>query len=56
MLARFPKQIDVELMTLIMKSPNEFALKAGIKWLYEIRLSDGEAQESGSVRVMGVGL
>ena len=28
------------------KSPNEFARKAGIELLNEIRLSEGEAQES----------
>ena len=28
------------------KSPNEFALKAGIEYLNEIRLSVGEGQES----------
>ena len=28
------------------KSPNEFAWKAGIELLNEIRLSEGEAQES----------
>ena len=30
----------------LIKSPNEFALKAGIEYLNEIRLSEGETQES----------
>ena len=30
----------------ILKSPNEFALKTGIEYINEIRLSVGEGQES----------